>query len=168
MRHPMVRFGSHWPTEPVEGDGHKSVTNERCDPCLKWERYSHLGKVCPEVNMSNIVKESLNVAGKDRINFLFLPSGLDIHDQAGTCISNRRALSPTELVVWEEAFGIGEVLEPLGYQLLEQFPKALLQHDRPIQPRHCRVLFVGFLEHNNACLAPEGRVVPLVEAGIEE
>ena len=68
--------------------------------------------------MPNIVKESLDVTGKDRINFLFLPSSLDIHDQAGTCVSNGRALSPTELVVWEEAFGIGKVLEPLGYQLL--------------------------------------------------
>ena len=68
--------------------------------------------------MPNIVKESLDVAGKDRIDFLFLPSGLDIHDQAGTCISDRRALSPSKLVVREEAFGIGKVLEPFGYQLL--------------------------------------------------
>ena len=68
--------------------------------------------------MSNVVKESLDVTGKDRINFLFLPSSLDIHDKAGTGISNRRALSPSKLVVREEAFGIGEVLEPLGYQLL--------------------------------------------------
>ena len=28
--------------------------------------------------------------------------------------------------------------------------------------------FIGFLEHNNACLSPQGRVVPLVEAGIEK
>ena len=69
--------------------------------------------------MSNIVKESLYVAGKDRINFLVLPSGLDIHDQAGTCISDRGALSPSKLVVREEAFGVGKVLEPLGYQLLK-------------------------------------------------
>ena len=68
--------------------------------------------------MSDIVKESLNVAGKDRIDFLFLPSSLDIHDKAGTGISDRRALSPSKLVVREEAFGIGKVLEPLGYQLL--------------------------------------------------
>ena len=68
--------------------------------------------------MSNIIKESLNVAGKDRINFLFLPSGLDIHDQAGTGIGDGRALSPSKLVVREETFGIGKVLEPLGYQLL--------------------------------------------------
>ena len=68
--------------------------------------------------MSNIVKESLDVAGKDRINFLFLPCSLDIHDKAGTGISDRRVLSPSKLVVREEAFGIGEVLEPLGYQLL--------------------------------------------------
>ena len=68
--------------------------------------------------MSNIVKESLDIAGKDRINFLFLPSSLDINDQAGTGISDRRAHSPSELVVREEAFGIGEVLEPLGDQLL--------------------------------------------------
>ena len=64
--------------------------------------------------MSNIVKESLNVTCKDRINLLFLPSGLDIHDKAGTCIGDRGALSPSKLVVREEAFGIGEVLEPLG------------------------------------------------------
>ena len=68
--------------------------------------------------MSNIVKESLDIAGKDRINFLVLPSGLDIHDKAGTGISDRGALSLSELVVREEAFGIGEVLEPLGYQFL--------------------------------------------------
>ena len=68
--------------------------------------------------MPNIVKESLDVASKDRINFLFLPGGLDIHDQAGTCIGDGRVLSPTKLVVWEEAFSVGEVLEPLGYQLL--------------------------------------------------
>ena len=114
----MIRFGSHRPTEPIKGDGHKSIADKRRDPCLKWERYTHLGKIRTEVSMSNIVKESLNVASKDRINLLFLPSSLDIHDQAGTCISNGRALSPTKLVVWEEAFSIGEVLEPLGYQLL--------------------------------------------------
>ena len=68
--------------------------------------------------MSNIVKESLDIAGKDRVNFLFLPSGLDIHDQTGTGVGDRRALSPSKLVVREEAFGIGEVLKPLGYQLL--------------------------------------------------
>ena len=114
----MIRFGGHWPTKPVEGDGHKMVANKQCDPCLKWERNPHLGKVSTEVSMSNIVKESLDVAGEDRIDFLFLPRGLDIHDKAGTCIGNRRALSPPKLVVREEAFGIGEVLEPLGYQLL--------------------------------------------------
>ena len=69
--------------------------------------------------MSNIVKESLDVTGKDRINFLFLPGSLDIHDKTGTCICDRRALgSSSKLVVREEAFGIGKVLEPLGYQLL--------------------------------------------------
>ena len=68
--------------------------------------------------MSNIVKESLDVAGKDRINFLFLPGSLDIHDKAGTGICDGRALSPSELIVREEAFGIGEVLEPFGNQLL--------------------------------------------------
>ena len=114
----MIRLGSHWPAEPVKGDGHKSIANKRCDPCLEWERNPHLGKVSAEVSMANIVKEPLNVAGEDRINFLILPSGLDIHDQAGTCISDRLALSPSKLVVWEEAFSIGEVLEPLGYQLL--------------------------------------------------
>ena len=36
-----------------------------------------------EVSMANIIKESLDVAGKDRIYFLLLPSGLDIHDKAG-------------------------------------------------------------------------------------
>ena len=113
----MVRFGGHWPTKPVKGDGHKSVADKRCDPCLQWERYSHLGKIGAEVSMSNIVKESLNVASKDRIDFLFLPSSLDIHDQAGTGVGDRGALSPSKLVVREEAFGIGEVLEPLSYQL---------------------------------------------------
>ena len=68
--------------------------------------------------MSNVVKESLDVAGKDRIDLLVLPSGLDIHDQTGTCICDGRALSPSKLVVREEAFGIGKVLELLGYQLL--------------------------------------------------
>ena len=115
----MVRFGGHGPAETIEGDGHKSIANKRCDPCLQWEGYSHLGKVSVEVSMSHIVKESLNVAGKDRINFLFPPSSLDIHDQAGTGISDRRAFSPSaKLIVREEAFGIGKVLEPLGYQLL--------------------------------------------------
>ena len=99
----MVRFGGHGPTETIKGDGHKLIANKRCDPCLEWERNPHLGKVGAEVSMSNIVKESLNVASKDRVNFLFLPSGLDIHDKAGTCISNRRALSPSKLVVREEA-----------------------------------------------------------------
>ena len=115
----MIRqVGGHWPTEPVKGDGHKSIANKQCDPCLQWERYSHLGKIGAEVSMPNIVKESLDVASKDRINFLFLPGGLDIHDQTGTRICDGRALSPSKLVVREEAFGIGEVLEPLGYQLL--------------------------------------------------
>ena len=114
----MIRFGSHRPTEPVKGDGHKSVADKRCDPCLQWERDPHFGKIGTEVYMSNIVKESLDVAGKDRINFLFLPSGLDIHDKAGTCVCDRGVLSPSKLVVREEAFSIGEVLEPLGYQLL--------------------------------------------------
>ena len=114
----MIRFGGHWPTEPIEGDGHISIANKRSDPCLEWEGYSHLGKITAEVSMSNIVKESLNIAGKDRINFLFLPGGLDIHDKTGTSISDRGVLSPSKLVVREEAFGIGEVLEPLGYQLL--------------------------------------------------
>ena len=68
--------------------------------------------------MPNIVKESLYVAGKDRIDFLFLPYDLDIHDQTGTGIYYRRVLSPSKLIVREEAFGIGKVLEPLGYQLL--------------------------------------------------
>ena len=115
---PMIRLGGHWPTKTVKGDGHKSIANKQCDPCLQWEGNPHLGKVRMEVSMSNIVKESLNVAGKDRINLLFLPSGLDIHDQAGTGISNGRVLSPSKLVVREEAFGISEVLELLGYQLL--------------------------------------------------
>ena len=118
MRHPMVRFRGHWPTKTIKGDGHKSVANKQCDPCLQWERNPHLGKVRAKVSMSNIVKESLDVTGKDRINFLVRPSSLDIHDQAGTCISNGGALSPSKLVVREEAFGIGEVLEPLGYHLL--------------------------------------------------
>ena len=125
----MIRFGGHWPTEPIEGDGHKSVANKRCDPCLQWEGDSHFSKVGTEMSMADIVKESLDIACKDRIDFLFLPSGLDIHDQAGTGIGDRGALSPSKLVVREEAFGIGEVLEPFGYQLLEQFPKALLQRD---------------------------------------
>ena len=116
---PMIGLRSHRPTEPVKGDGHEPVANKRCDPCLEWERNPHLSKVSAEVSMANIVKESLDVAGKDRINFLVLPSGLDIHDQAGTGISDRGALSPSKLVVREEAFGIGEVLEPLSYQLLE-------------------------------------------------
>ena len=77
-----------------------------------------LQQVSAEVSMANIVKESLDVAGKDRINFLVLPGGLDIHDKAGAGISDGGALSPSKLVVREEAFGIGEVLEPLGYQLL--------------------------------------------------
>ena len=68
--------------------------------------------------MPNIVKEPLDIAGKDRINFLILPGGLDVHDKAGTCVSNRRALSPSKLIVRAEAFGIGEVLEPFGNQLL--------------------------------------------------
>ena len=114
----MIGLGSHGPAEPVKGDGHKSIANKRCDPCLQWGRDPHLGKVGAEVSMSHIVKESLNVAGKDRIYFLLLPSGLDIHDQAGTGISDRGVLSPSKLVVREEAFSIGEVLEPLGYQLL--------------------------------------------------
>ena len=114
----MVRFGGHGPTKTIKGDGHKLIANKQCDPCLQWEGYSYLGKVGAEVGMSNVVKESLDVACKDRIDFLILPGGLDIHDQAGTCISNRGALSPSKLVVREEAFGIGEVLEPLGYQLL--------------------------------------------------
>ena len=67
--------------------------------------------------MSNIVKESLDIAGKDRIYFLFLPSGLDIHDQTGTCIGDGRALSSSKLVVREEAFGVGEVLEPFRLML---------------------------------------------------
>ena len=100
----MIRLGGHRPTEPIERDGHKPVANKRCDPCLEWERNPHLGKIRAEVSMSNIVKESLNVAGKDRVNFLFLPSSLDIHDKAGTCISDRRVLSPPKLVVGEEAF----------------------------------------------------------------
>ena len=114
----MIRFGGHWSTEPVKGDGHESVANKRCDPGLQWERYSHLGKIGFEVGMSNIVEESLNVAGKDRVNFLFLPGGLDIHDKAGTGIGDGRALSPSKLVVREEAFSIGEVLELFGYQFL--------------------------------------------------
>ena len=93
----MIRLGSHWPTEPVKGDGHKSVADKRCDPCLQWERNPHFGKIRVEVSMSNIVKESLDVAGKDRIDFLFLPSSLDIHDQAGTGIGDRGALSPSML-----------------------------------------------------------------------
>ena len=85
--HPMIRFGGHWPTKPVEGDGHKSIANKRCDPCLQSrERNPHLGKISVEVSMSNIVKEFLDIAGKDRIDFLFLPSGLDIHDETGTGI----------------------------------------------------------------------------------
>ena len=122
----MVQLGSHWPTEPIKGDGHISVANKRCDPCLQWERNPHLGKIGMEVSMSNIVKESLDITGKDRINFLFLPSGLDIHDEAGTGIGDGGALSPSKLIVREEAFSIGKVLEPFGYQLLEQFPKTLL------------------------------------------
>ena len=99
----MIRFGGHWPTEPVKGDGHKSIADKRCDPCLQRERNSHLGKIRTEVSMSNIVKESLNIAGKDRVDFLFLPCGLDIHDQAGTCISDRGVLSTPELIGREEA-----------------------------------------------------------------
>ena len=118
----MIRFGGHWPTEPVKGDGHKPIANKQCDPCLEWERDPHLGKVRAEVSMSNIVKESLDVACKDRINFLVLPRSLNIHDKAGTGICDRGALSPSKLIVREEAFGIGKVLEPLGYQLLKQFP----------------------------------------------
>ena len=118
MRYSMIGFGGHGPTEPVKGDGHIPIANKRCDPSLQRERNPHLGKIRSEVSMPNIVKESLDVASKDRINFLFLPCGLDIHDQAGTCIGNRGVLSPSKLVVREEAFGISEVLEPLGYQLL--------------------------------------------------
>ena len=118
MWHPMIRLRGHRPTEAIKGDGHKLIADKRCDPCLQWERNPHLGKIGTEMSMSNIIKESLDVTGKDRIDFLFLPSGLDIHDKAGACISDRRALSPSKLVVREEAFGIGEVLELLGYQLL--------------------------------------------------
>ena len=113
----MIRFGGHRPTEPVKGDGHKPVANKRSDPCLEWERNPHLGKISAEVSMANIVKESLDVAGKDRIDFLFLPGGLDIHDQTGTCIGDGRALPPSKLVAREEAFGVGEVLEPLGVDI---------------------------------------------------
>ena len=118
MRYAMIRFGSHWPTKTIKGNGHKSIANKRCDPSLQRGGDPHLGKIRAKVSMSNIVKESLNVARKDRINFLFLPSSLDIHDQTGTCISDGRALSPSKLVVREEAFGIGKVLELFGYQLL--------------------------------------------------
>ena len=118
MWHPMVGFRGHRTTKPIKGDGHKSVANKRSDPCLQWERNPHLGKIGAEVSMSNIVKESLDIAGKDRIDFLFLPGRLDIHDKAGTGISDGRVLSPSKLIVREEASGIGEVLEPLGYQLL--------------------------------------------------
>ena len=69
-----------------------------------------LGKIGAEVRMSNIVKESLDIAGKDRVDLLVLPSSLDIHDEAGTGVSDGGALSPTELVIREEAFGIGKVL----------------------------------------------------------
>ena len=118
MWYSMIGFGSHGPTKPIKRDGHKSIANKRCDPSLKRERNPHLGKIGMEVSMANIIKESLDVTGKDRIYFLLLPSSLDIHDKAGTGIGDRRALSPSKLVVREEAFGISEVLEPFGNQLL--------------------------------------------------
>ena len=119
----MIRLGGHWPTEPVKGDGHEPVANKRCDPCLERERNPHLGKVSTEVNMANIVEESLDVAGKDRIDFLVLPSGLDIHDEAGACVRDRGALSPSKLVVREEAFSISKVLEPFQTSFSSSFPK---------------------------------------------
>ena len=124
----MIRFGSHRPTEPVEGDGHKPVANKRCDPCLEWERNPHLGKVSAEVSVANIVKESLDVAGKDRIDFLVLPSGLDIHDQTGTCICDGGALSPSKLVIREEAFwrwrSTGAVWQPASLAVSQSTPPA--------------------------------------------
>ena len=39
-------------------------------------------------------------------------------DKTGTGISDGQALSPSKLIVREEAFGIGEILELLGYQFL--------------------------------------------------
>ena len=81
LRYPMVRFGSHWPTEPVKGDGHKSVANKRRNPCLQWGGYSHFGKIRMKVCMSNIVKESLDITGKDGIHLVVLPCFLYVSDE---------------------------------------------------------------------------------------
>ena len=82
----MVWLGSGRATVSVEGDGHGAVQNKGHGPVYQFGGELEFKEGLTKVVVSHVVKEPLDITGKDGIHLMVLPCVLYVSDKRHYCI----------------------------------------------------------------------------------
>ena len=77
----MVWLGSSRAAVSIEGDGHSAVRNKGHGPVHQFSGELEFKEGLTQVVVSHIVKEPLDIAGKDGIHLMVLPCFLYVSDE---------------------------------------------------------------------------------------
>ena len=162
----MVRLDGHGAAEAIKANGNRPLGHERHDPGSEGGREAQAGKLGLKVGMSDIVKETLDVTGEDRVDLLPAPCILDLLDEGCASIKYGGTFTSPKLVGGEHAKGVGEILKSLCNDLLNKLSKALLERDRSIRPRCRGVLLVWLSKHDHPGFSPRLGMIPQGEGAV--